>query len=48
MSKNKPQRNIARVDYKIYNKTGIKLLKEYRKGISTTTTTIDRDLKLVC
>ena len=41
MSTNKPQRNIARVDYKI-------LLKEYRKGISTMTTNIDTELKLVC
>ena len=48
MSTNKPQRNIARVDYKIYNRTGIKLLKEYRKGISTMTTNIDTELKLVC
>ena len=48
MSINKPQRNIARVDYKIYNKTGIKLLKEYRKCISTMTTNIDTELKLVC
>ena len=48
MSINKPQRNIARVDYKIYNKTGNKLLKEYRKGISTMTANIDTELKLVC
>ena len=48
MSTNKPQRNIARVDYKIYNRTGIKLLKENRKGISTMATNIDTELKLVC
>ena len=48
MSKNKPQRNIGRVDYKIYNKTGIKLLNVYRKGISTMMTNIDRELKFVC
>ena len=49
MSKNRPQRNIARFDYKIYNKTGIKLLKEgHRKGINTMAANIARELKLVC
>ena len=46
MSKNRPRRNIDRVDYKIYNKTGNKIVKN-RKGISIMASSVDQELKVV-
>ena len=46
MSKNRPPRNIDRVDYKIYNKTGNKIVKN-RKGISIMASSVDQELKVV-
>ena len=46
MSKNRARRNIDRVDYKIYNKTGNKIVKN-RKGISIMASSVDQELKVV-
>ena len=46
MSKNRPSRNIDRFDYKIYSKTGNKVVKG-RTGISAMASSVDEELRVV-
>ena len=47
MSKNRPRRNIDRFDYKIYSKTGNKIVKG-RSGILAMASSVDKELSVVC
>ena len=46
MSKNRPHRNIDQFDYKIYSKTGNKVIKE-RTSISAMASSVDEELRVV-